>query len=159
MDTQKALRLLFILCIFLCVKLHIYSQQLNYDKEVEILLSKMTLNEKIGQMNQLNFYEMNDELLEKVKKSETGSLLNTTDPRTVNLLQKAAMESRLGIPLLIARDVIHGYKTIFPIPLGQAASFTNSRNRSSCCCCGSFREWYQMDICSDDRYCAGCKMG
>lgn len=123
MDTQKALRLLFILCIFLCVKLHIYSQQLNYDKEVEILLSKMTLNEKIGQMNQLNFYEMNDELLEKVKKGDTGSLLNTTDPRTVNRLQKAAMESRLGIPLLIARDVIHGYKTIFPIPLGQAASF------------------------------------
>lgn len=123
MNTRKILRLLFFLCMFSCIKPYLYSQQLNYDKEVESLLSKMTLDEKIGQMNQLNFYELNNELIEKVKKGETSSLLNTTDPKTVNLLQKAALESRLGIPLLIARDVIHGYKTIFPIPLGQAASF------------------------------------
>ena len=51
--------------------------------------------------------------------------MNITDPVTANEIQKTAIEkSRLGIPVLIARDVIHGYKTIFPISLGQAATFS-----------------------------------
>ena len=59
-----------------------------------------------------------------IKKGEIGSILNEVDPVRVNALQRVAVEeSRLGIPLLMARDVIHGFKTIFPIPLGQAASF------------------------------------
>lgn len=53
-----------------------------------------------------------------------GSLLNLTDPELVNRVQEIAVKkSRLGIPVLMSRDVIHGYKTIFPIPLGQAATF------------------------------------
>lgn len=101
-----------------------YSQQKNYDKEIEQLLSKMTLEEKIGQMNQLNFNGMSDKLVQQIKKGEVGSLLNIIDPKQVNELQKVALEnSRLGIPMIIGRDVIHGFKTIFPIPLGQAASF------------------------------------
>lgn len=101
-----------------------YAQQGNYEKEINALLSKMTLEEKIGQMNQLSYFETSDQLLTQIKKGEIGSLLNIIDPVEVNKVQKAALEnSRLGIPLIIGRDVIHGLKTVFPIPLGQAASF------------------------------------
>ena len=83
----------------------------------------MTLEEKLGQMNQLSPWDFN-ELAGKVRKGEVGSILNYTDSALVNKIQRVAVEeSRLGIPLLVSRDVIHGYKTIFPIPLGQAATF------------------------------------
>lgn len=101
-----------------------YSQTNNHEKEIGKLLSKMTLDEKIGQMNQLSYFQTSDQLLEQIKKGEIGSLLNIIDPIEVNRIQKLALEnSRLGIPLIIGRDVIHGLKTVFPIPLGQAASF------------------------------------
>lgn len=94
------------------------------ERFVDDLLGKMTLDEKIGQMNQLNLEEINDTLFTKIKAGQIGSLLNITDPKEINMVQKAAVEgSRLGIPLIIGRDIIHGFKTIFPIPLGQAASF------------------------------------
>lgn len=93
------------------------------EKKVERLLGEMTLEEKIGQMNQLSPWDYED-LAEKVRRGEVGSILNCTDPEQVNRIQRVAVEeSRLGIPLIVARDVIHGYRTIFPIPLGQAASF------------------------------------
>lgn len=94
------------------------------EKQVEALLGKMTLQEKIGQMNQLSPFGPPEEIAGQIRNGEVGSLLNITDPAIVNQIQKVAVEeSRLGIPLLMSRDVIHGYKTIFPIPLGQAASF------------------------------------
>lgn len=91
------------------------------DTKVENLLSQMTLREKIGQMNQLaGGYKW----IEQIKAGECGSVLNCNSPEEILAVQKAAVEqSRLGIPLLISRDVIHGYHTIFPIPLGQAATF------------------------------------
>lgn len=93
------------------------------EKRVEELLGKMTLQEKIGQMNQLS-PDNPEEVAEQIRKGAIGSLLNITDPQVVNQIQKIAVEeSRLGIPVLMSRDVVHGYKTIFPIPLGQAASF------------------------------------
>lgn len=93
------------------------------ENKVEALLGKMTLEEKLGQMNQLSPWDFN-ELAGKVRKGEVGSILNYTDSALVNKIQRVAVEeSRLGIPLLVSRDVIHGYKTIFPIPLGQAATF------------------------------------
>ncbi len=93
------------------------------ENKVEALLDKMTLEEKLGQMNQLSPWDPN-ELANKVRNGEIGSILNYMNPEEVNKIQKIAMEeSRLGIPLLVSRDVIHGYKTIFPIPLGQAATF------------------------------------
>lgn len=94
------------------------------EQKVETLLSKMTLEEKLGQMNQISSYGNISEMSGLIKKGEVGSILNEIDPVRINALQRMAVEeSRLGIPLLMARDVIHGFKTIFPIPLGQAASF------------------------------------
>ncbi len=94
------------------------------ESKVETLLSKMTLEEKIGQMNQISSFGNIQEMSTLIKKGEIGSILNEIDPVRVNALQRVAVEeSRLGIPLLMARDVIHGFKTIFPIPLGQAATF------------------------------------
>ena len=94
------------------------------EKQVEALLDQMTLQEKIGQMNQLSPFGSPEEIAGQIRKGEVGSLLNITDPAIVNQIQKIAVEeSRLGIPILMSRDVIHGYKTIFPIPLGQAATF------------------------------------
>lgn len=93
------------------------------DDKVEALLKKMTVEEKLGQMNQISPFRYED-LAERTRRGEVGSILNYTNPELINKIQRVAVEeSRLGIPLLVARDVIHGYKTIFPIPLGQAATF------------------------------------
>ena len=91
------------------------------DKKVDDLLAQMTLREKVGQMNQLSGGAW---LVEQAAKGEVGSILNCVDPAEINAVQKAAVEqSRLGIPILVSRDVIHGFRTIFPIPLGLAATF------------------------------------
>lgn len=93
------------------------------ENKVDSLLNQMTLEEKLGQMNQLSPWNFED-LAKRVRKGEVGSILNMVNPEEVNKIQKIAVEeSRLGIPLIVSRDVIHGYKTIFPIPLGQAATF------------------------------------
>ena len=93
------------------------------EKRVEKLLAKMTLEEKIGQMNQLS-YSREQPMVSAAKEGKVGSILNLVDPAVINRIQRAAVEeSRLGIPVLFSRDVIHGFKTIFPIPLGLAASF------------------------------------
>ena len=86
------------------------------------LVLKMTLDEKIGQLSQVAGRTKG--LHEAVRAGRVGSVLNEVDVDEVNELQRMAVEeSRLGIPLLVGRDVIHGFKTIFPIPLGQAASW------------------------------------
>lgn len=93
------------------------------ENKVDSLLNQMTLEEKLGQMNQLSPWDF-EELAARIRKGEVGSILNVVNPEEINKIQKIAVEeSRLGIPILVARDVIHGYKTIFPIPLGQAATF------------------------------------
>ncbi len=93
------------------------------EKRIDKLLSQMTLEEKIGQLNQVTHYTT-EQMFPEVAAGNIGSILNLSDPVEINKLQKVAVEeSRLGIPLVFARDVIHGFKTIFPIPLGQAASF------------------------------------
>ena len=93
------------------------------ENKVEALLQKMTIEEKLGQMNQLSPWDF-EELAARVRRGEVGSILNVVNPEEINKIQKIAVEeSRLGIPILVSRDVIHGYKTIFPIPLGQAATF------------------------------------
>ena len=94
------------------------------EKRIDKLLSQMTLQEKIGQMNQISAGGSVEPFADAVRNGQVGSILNETDPGRVNELQRIAVEeSRLGIPLLVARDVIHGFNTVFPIPLGIAATF------------------------------------
>lgn len=90
---------------------------------VDSLINIMTVEEKIGQLNQLHC-ENWQRLEEYTREGKVGSVMSITNPEKFNQIQRVAVEqSRLGIPLINARDVIHGFKTIFPIPLGQAASF------------------------------------
>ncbi len=94
--------------------------------KAEKMLARMTLDEKIGQMSQLDigFFRDTNQLKNAVRDGRCGSLLNFLGAEQVNEIQRIALEeSRLGIPLIIGRDVIHGYRTIFPIPLGMAASW------------------------------------
>jgi len=94
------------------------------EKRIDELLSRMTLQEKIGQMNQLTGSGLSKDMVFGIKEGKVGSILNELDVKTTNELQRIAMkESRLGIPIVFARDVIHGFKTIFPIPLGQASTW------------------------------------
>lgn len=111
--------------LFAASSLHAQQTDVSIDQRVETLLGKMTLEEKIGQMNQLSPWNgVDNDLSAIIRSGQVGSLLNLNTPEQVNAAQRIAVEeSRLGIPLLMSRDVIHGYKTIFPIPLGQAASF------------------------------------
>lgn len=91
------------------------------------LLNKMSLDEKLGQLSQVSGRgaHIPKDLADAIRQGRVSSVLNEVDLNTVNELQRIAVEeSRLGIPLLIGRDVIHGFKTIFPIPLGQAATWS-----------------------------------
>lgn len=104
------------------------------ENKVEELLSKMTLEEKIGQMNQYNgFWDLTGpapsegaaaKKYEHLRKGYVGSMLNVRGVKDVRAVQKIAVEeTRLGIPLIIGFDVIHGYETLSPIPLAESASW------------------------------------
>lgn len=97
------------------------------EKRIDDLLAKMTLEEKIGQMCQLSYgggEQISADVRERLKKGQIGSFLNVSGLKTRNDLQRIAVkESRLGIPLVFGRDVIHGYRTVLPIPLGQSCSW------------------------------------
>ena len=94
------------------------------EQKVEAILSQMTLAEKIGQMNQVSAGGDVSNYADALRKGQIGSILNEVDPVKINEFQRISVEeSRLGIPLLVARDVIHGFHTVFPIPLGLAATF------------------------------------
>lgn len=92
------------------------------EQRVNALLKKMTLEEKAGQITQLA--GMNAHTVEMIKQGKVGSILGVLGAENVNQAQRAAVEnSRLKIPLIIGYDVIHGYRTIFPVPLASAGSF------------------------------------
>lgn len=96
------------------------------DTDILALVARMSRQEKIGQLQQVNGAggHVPDHLRDAIRDGRVGAVLNEVQVETVNELQRIAVEeSRLGIPLLVARDVIHGFKTIFPIPLGQAATW------------------------------------
>ena len=96
------------------------------EQRVKALLAEMTLAEKIGQMSQANVGDsyVHDFLADEIRAGRVGSVLNVVDVDVSNELQRIAREeSRLGIPLIVGRDVIHGFKTVLPIPLGQAATW------------------------------------
>lgn len=104
----------------------VFSRPQNVEQRVEALLAKMTLDEKIGQMIQINDLDgqIPDALKQQLREGRVGSMLNEVVPEASLEIQRIAMEeSRLGIPLMMGRDVIHGFRTTFPIPLGQAAAW------------------------------------
>ena len=93
------------------------------EARVDALLAQMTLAEKVGQLVQVDLPSLPD-LGAAVRAGGVGSLLSVTDLPEINRLQHLAVEeSRLGIPLLVGNDVIHGYRTIFPIPLAEACTW------------------------------------
>lgn len=101
-----------------------------YVQRVDSVLELMTLDEKIGQLNQYtgNFQATGPVVedttkIEQIKKGMVGSMLNIKGVKNTRELQGYALQSRLGIPLLFGLDVIHGLRTVYPIPLGEAASF------------------------------------
>ncbi|TKG94208.1 beta-glucosidase BglX [Puteibacter caeruleilacunae] len=98
------------------------------EKKIDKLLKKMTLEEKIGQMCQVNISPKATEVPQKIKDAiragKIGSILNAGSPDMIAEIQRIALnESNAKIPVIIGRDVIHGFNTVFPIPLGQAASW------------------------------------
>ena len=128
------LKILIGLFLVLATNSNIVGQESNTEAKIDSLLSIMTLDEKIGQMNQYNgFWEVTgpapkeeDAKLkyEHLKKGLVGSVLNVKGTENVRKLQELVVtESRLGIPLIFGFDVIHGHKTISPIPLAEAASW------------------------------------
>ena len=105
-------------------------QRQDVESRVNALLAKMTIEEKLGQLQQLDGEgngNFRPEHLELARKGLLGSTLNVRGAQRANQLQRVAVdESRLKIPLLLGFDVIHGYRTIFPIPLGEASSWDPS---------------------------------
>lgn len=102
------------------------------EKKIDELLARMNLEEKIGQMVQYSCRDTED-LKRLIAEGKVGSLLNVRGSEKANALQKLAVEkSRLGIPLILGNDVIHGYRTIFPIPLGEASTWDPELIEKAC---------------------------
>ncbi len=106
------------------------AQQKSIEQKIDSVLQLMTLEEKIGQMNQYNDdwkatgpVTVDNDKGSQVRNGQLGSLLNSMGTERTRSWQKLAMQSRLKIPLLFGQDVVHGYKTTFPIPLAESCSW------------------------------------
>jgi len=134
MNKFSSFTLLILLGSCFCV----HAQNKNIDRRVDSLLQLMTLTEKIGQLNQYSGREVTgpssdrkNYLLNDIKNGMVGSMLNVKGVKDTREIQAIASQSRLKIPLLFSLDVIHGYKTVFPIPLAESASWDLSIIRRS----------------------------
>ncbi len=122
---KKLLTVLFLVTGFIG-----FAQQKSIDQRVDELMKKMTLEEKIGQLNQYTGdntvtgpLTINPNKQQEIKEGKIGSMLNVIGWKYTRQYQELAMQSRLKIPLLFGLDVIHGHKTTFPLPLAEAASW------------------------------------
>ncbi|MGN0190884.1 MAG: glycoside hydrolase family 3 N-terminal domain-containing protein, partial [Candidatus Cryptobacteroides sp.] len=92
--------------------------------DIDSLIRTMPLDEKIGQLHQIDGRTDLGKVIQAIRKGQVSSIMNIVDPVVVDSLQRIAVEeSPNHIPILFARDIVHGFRTILPIPLGQAASF------------------------------------
>lgn len=118
-----------LLLFFASLPISGFAQKKSIEQRVDSVLKLMTLDEKIGQLNQYSSswntgpVSTEGDKLEEIKAGKVGSLLNVKGVDKTRAMQAVAMQSRLRIPLLFGLDVIHGYKTTFPIPLAEAASW------------------------------------
>src|SRR6476661_8960862 len=126
-NRMKIKSLITVVMVLTCLPLTTGSAQRRQQKpaiaearrRADALLAQMSLEEKLGQMNQLFFFgsQPSEPLSAAIRNGQVGSLLFISDPAVINRLQKLAVtESRLKIPLLFGFDVIHGFHTIFPVP-------------------------------------------
>src|SRR5881398_2640461 len=111
--------------LILCAVRPLSAQRPAAEPQIDSLLARMTLEEKLGQLNQVSVDgQPNAEQLDLARKGLVGSFLNLAGADATHAAQHVAVtESRLHIPLVFGQDVIHGYRTIFPIPLGEVASW------------------------------------
>jgi len=124
---MKNLAILLSISFFVVTSINVNGQTASnsYDEKVDALMAKMTLEEKLGQLNLPSAGDINTGLAKstgivtKIKEGKVGGLFNIRGVDKIRATQKVAVEeSRLGIPLLFGMDIIHGYKTVFPIPIG-----------------------------------------
>lgn len=137
------------------------------DKFIDNLMEQMTLQEKIGQLNLLptgpitTTSGQNADILDDIRRGEVGGIFNLKGVRDIRIAQDIAVkETRLGIPILFAMDVIHGYETIFPIPLALSCSWDmeaieKSARIAACEASADGIAWTfspMVDICKDARW-------
>lgn len=124
------MRRLYFILAFTAFGFNVFGQK-TIDEKVSELLSKMTLEEKVGQLVQYSGFEYatgpqnsnSANVLNEINQGKVGSMLNVAGAQETRKFQELALKSRLRIPLLFGQDVIHGYRTTFPVNLGQAASW------------------------------------
>jgi beta-glucosidase len=121
-------KVIIFLTVLISVK--VFAQKKSIGQKVDSVLHLMTLEEKVGQMNQYSSdfaatgpITKDGDKQNQIRKGMIGSFLNVTGAERTRTLQQMAMQSRMKIPLLFGQDVIHGYRTTFPIPLAEAASW------------------------------------
>ena len=109
---------------------------------IDALMKKMTVDEKIGQLNLPGSGDIvtgqagNSDIGKKIKEGSVGGLFNIKSVAKIRAVQKVAVEeSRLKIPLIFGMDVIHGYETVFPIPLGLSCSMGYGSDTKNCVYC------------------------
>lgn len=124
------LRPLALACAGLCVAASVQAQDARIEARVAALMQQMTLEEKVGQLHQLSGRQFTGpsssayaDKLADIRAGKVGSMLNVKGVADTRVIQALALQSRLKIPLLFSLDVIHGYRTVFPVPLGEAASW------------------------------------
>lgn len=158
---------LFVLLALCVVSTNVVAQNKPMKEFVDELLSKMTLKEKLGQMNLLPAGNIttgavqNNPIVQQIKEGELGGVFNIKGLDDIRTLQEMAIKkSRLGIPLLVGMDVIHGYETIFPVPLALACSWNlqgieNSARVAALEASAEGVNWTyspMVDICRDARW-------
>ena len=161
------MRKLFVLLALCVASMNVVAQNKPMKEFVDELLSKMTLKEKLGQMNLLPAGNIttgaaqNNPIVRQIKDGELGGVFNIKGLNEIRTLQEMAIKkSRLGIPLLVGMDVIHGYETIFPVPLALACSWNlqgieNSARVAALEASAEGVNWTyspMVDICRDARW-------
>ena len=163
-------KLIILLCLINGSYVTMAQQRPNHadvEKKIDALLAKMTIDEKIGQLNQYTGDRLatgpvtsSSSKYQDIKAGKVGSMLNVRGAADTRMVQQIALQSRLKIPLLFGLDVIHGYRTTFPIPLAEAASWDMdaialSARTAATEAAASGLHWTfapMVDICRDPRW-------